>query len=313
MEQVTAPRATVVVTCFNQEQWIEQALDSVAVQTERNLQLIVTDDGSADGSRARIEQWLSKHDLLGELVASDHNIGLPAMLNRAMPSFRGRYVVVLNGDDWMEPDRVASQAAALDGAPGRVGLVYSDLRVVDAGGAATGEIFPAPSIERRQGRVLLHIISEPMIGMPSLMFRRSVLDVIGAWDESLVADDFDFLLRVAAADFEFVYRSGVVGNYRQYADSMTGTRGAVLAEGRIVALRKLLGRDPETDRAILTRMHGLAVALHSSSYDPGATRRHLWFVMRREPSRRIARALVENYVRLRPGALSAASARRARR
>jgi glycosyltransferase involved in cell wall biosynthesis len=307
----TEPRATVVVTCFNQEQWIEQALDSVAVQTEQNLQLIVTDDGSADGSRARIEQWLSRHDLPGELVASDHNIGLPAMLNRAMPSFRGRYVVVLNGDDWMDPSRVASQAAALDGASGRVGLVYSDLRVVDAGGAPTGEIFPAPSVERREGRVLLHIISQPMIGMPSVMFRRSVLDVIGGWDESLVADDFDFLLRVAAANFEFIYLPAVLTNYRWYGDSMTGSRRGVLAEGQILALYKLLGRDAETNRAILNRVQEIAVVLHASAHDPHTTRRYLWFVMRRQPSRRVARVLAESYLHLRPGALTGASLRQA--
>src|SRR5581483_5532121 len=237
-----APRATVVVTCFNQEQWIEQALDSVAAQTEPDLQLIVTDDGSRDGSRARIDHWVANHDLPAEVVASERNVGLPAMLNRAMRRFRGRYVVVLNGDDWMEPDRVASQAAALDHAPETVGLVYSDLRVVDAGGAATGEVLPRPTVERRQGNVLLHIISEPMIGMPSVMFRRSVLDTIGSWDESLVADDYDFLLRVAASSFEFLYLPRVTANYRSYGDSMTGSRGPVLAEGRILALYKLLGR-----------------------------------------------------------------------
>jgi glycosyltransferase involved in cell wall biosynthesis len=302
----------VVVTCFNQEQWIEQALDSVAAQTERDLQLIVTDDGSTDGSRARIDQWLETHDLPGEVVAADRNVGLPAILNRAMPNFRGRYVVVVNGDDWMEPDRIAAQAAALDGASDNVGLVYSDLRVVDAGGTATGEIFPLPTVERREGRVLRHIISEPMIGMPSVMFRRSILDTIGGWDESLVADDYDFLLRVAAANFEFLYLPRVVANYRWYGDSMTGSRAAALADGRIIALRKLLGRDPETDRAILTRIHGLAMALHSLSYDPSATRRHLWFVMRREPSRRIARALGESYLSLRPGALRGSWRRRPR-
>jgi glycosyltransferase involved in cell wall biosynthesis len=306
------PRATVLVTCFNQERWIEQALDSVAAQTERNLQLIVTEDGSADGSRARIEQWLSRHDLVGELVASRRNIGLPAILNQAMPRIRGRYVAVLNGDDWMQPERVALQAAALDDAPERVGLVYSDLRVVDASGAASGEIFPPPSVERREGHVLLHIVSKPMIGMPSVMFRRSVLDVIGQWDESLVADDFDFLLRVAAADFEFAYLPEVLVNYRWYDESMTGSRKGALTEGRILALSKLLGRDPETDRAILARVSEQAVALHACAYDRQATRRYLWSVMRRLPSKRVARVLVENYLRLRPGALALASVRRIR-
>src|SRR5581483_3394013 len=211
-----APRATVVVTCFNQEQWIEQALDSVAAQTEPDLQLIVTDDGSRDGSRARIDHWVANHDLPAEVVASERNVGLPAMLNRAMRRFRGRYVVVLNGDDSMEPDRVASQAAALDHARETVGVVYSDLRVVDVGGVATGEILPPPAIEQPEGHLLLRLISAPTFGMGVVMFRRRILETIGPWDESLVADDYDFLLRVAAADFEFMYLPGVVMSARRY-------------------------------------------------------------------------------------------------
>jgi glycosyltransferase involved in cell wall biosynthesis len=298
------PTATVVVTCFNQEQWIEQALDSVARQTQRDIEVIVTDDGSTDGSRARIVQWLSRSDLRGELVASGRNVGLPAMLNRARPRWQGRYIVVLNGDDWMEPDRVASQSAVLDGAPPSVGLVYSDLCVVDVAGRATGDIIPPVSVERREGHVLLHIISQNMIGMGCVMFRRSLLDVIGGWDESLVADDFDFFLRVAAAGFEFRYLPVVAGSCRHYAGSMTGSRGEELVESAFAALRKLLGRDHETDRAILLRMQGQAMAMHALSYERRSTRRHLWFVMRRDPSRRVGRALVENYMRVRPGSLA---------
>lgn len=308
-----APRATVVVTCFNQEQWIEQALDSVAAQTEPNLQLIVTDDGSRDGSRARIDHWVANHDLPAEVVASERNVGLPAMLNRAMRRFRGRYVVVLNGDDWMEPDRVASQAAALDHARETVGVVYSDLRVVDVGGVATGEILPPPAIEQPEGHLLLRLISAPTFGMGVVMFRRRILETIGPWDESLVADDYDFLLRVAAADFEFMYLPGVVMSARRYGGSMTRSRNAVLAEGRILALSKLLGRDAVTDQAIVTRVRELAIALHYLGYRSDATRHHLRFVMRRQPSRRVARALVENSFRLRPGVLTGASLRRALR
>jgi len=126
-----------------------------------------------------------------------------------------------------------------------------------------------------------------------------------------VADDYDFLLRVAAANFEFMYLPGVVMSARRYGGSMTGSRGAVLAEGRILALNKLLGRDAVTDRAVLTRVRELAVALHYLGYRPDATRNHLWFVMRRQPSRRVARALVENSLRLRPGALTGTAVRRA--
>jgi glycosyltransferase involved in cell wall biosynthesis len=297
-------RVTVVVTSYNQEHWIEQALDSVAEQTERSVQLIVTDDGSTDGSCERIQRWLAEHDVPGELVASEHNIGLPAMLNRALPLFRGQYVVVLNGDDWMAPDRLELQAAALDGAPAGVGLVYSDLRVVDADGVPTGEIYPDSSVERREGAVLRHIIAHPMVGMPSVMVRRDVFDRIGPWDERLIADDYDFLLRVAAAGFEFMYLPALIINYRQYGSSLTGGRAPALAEGRIQALRKLVGRDRETDRAIFRRMEGLVVSLHGGGYDRQRTRAHVRYVVRRAPSRRLVRVLVENQLGLRPGQIS---------
>lgn len=299
-----APRVTVIVTSYNQADLVGQALDSVAAQTESDLELVVTDDGSADDSQGTIEAWLAQHDVQGTLVAADRNVGLPAMLNRALPLIRGEYVVVLNGDDWMEPDRLAVQAAALDVAPDAVGLVYSDLRVVDADGVPTGDIFPPSSVERREGDVFLHIIQHPMIGMPSVMFRRAVLDRIGPWDESLVADDFDFLLRVAAAGYEFRYVPAVIVNYRQVEESLTSVRGAELAEGRIRALQKLLGRNDETDRAVLERMEGLAVALHGMGFDRHATRGHLLAVARRSWSRRILRALIENSLRIPSGGLS---------
>lgn len=299
-----APRVTVVVTSYNQAELIGQALDSVAAQTEPDLELIVTDDGSVDGSRTTIEAWLAGHDLQGRLVAAEQNVGLPAMLNRALPLIRGDYVVVLNGDDWMESDRLEVQAAALDGTPDVVGLVYSDLRVIDADGAPTGDIFPPPSVDRREGDVLLHIIKHPMIGMPSVMFRRSVLDQIGPWDETLVADDFDFLLRVAAAGYQFRYLPAVIVNYRKDEASMTGSLGAELAEARIRALLKLLGRDRETDRAILWRAHRLTLALHGMGHDRAVTRHHLWFLLRHAPSSEAVRALTENVLRMHPRALS---------
>ncbi len=298
------PRATVVVTSYNQEQWIEQALDSVAAQTEQRLQLIVTDDGSRDGSCERISNWIERSDCGGVLVASERNVGLPAVLNLALPLFEGEYVVVLNGDDWMDPERIERQAEFLDRAGADVGVAYCDLRVVDADGTATGETFPPPDVERREGNVLHHLIAHPLIGMPSVMVRREVFDVIGRWDESLVADDFDFLLRVAAAGFEFVYLAESLVNYRQYGSSLTGGRSAELVDSRFLALRKLMGTSHEVDRLILRRMEGLVVALHGAGYDRRRTGAHMRYVLRRAPSRRLARAWAESRLGLRPGYLA---------
>ncbi len=301
---IGGPRVSVIVTFFNQAQWVDQALDSVAAQTEPSFQLIIADDGSTDATRERILSWMASHSDVGETVFAARNGGLPALLNLASPRLRGRLVMVLNGDDWLDPFRLEHQADALEALPDTVGLVYSDLRVVDIEGRPTGEVFPPADLGRPAGQLLLHLISGPLFGMPCVMFRRSILEVIGPWDESLVADDFDFLLRAAAAGCEFAYAPFTDTNYRQYGSSLTGSRNAVLADGRISALLKIRGRDDVTDRAIDLRVRELALALHANGYDRAITRRRLRLAVRHTPNLRVARSAVESHLRIAPGRLT---------
>jgi glycosyltransferase involved in cell wall biosynthesis len=295
---------TVIVTFFNQERWVYQALDSVLNQTEQDLQLIVADDGSLDGTRCAIERWRRHNGGTGEPVLATANGGLPALLNRASMLARGRYVMVLNGDDWLDKERARHQADALDSLPDTTGVVYSDLRVVDIHGEPTGDTFPPIDQVRAEGQLLHRLITGPLFGMPCVMFRRSILDLVGAWDETLPADDFDFLLRVAAAGFEFAYLPATETNYRRYDGSMTGSRNAELAEGRIAALLKLYGRDATTNHLIDRRVHDLANALHSMGFDRSVTSRRLRWVVRHKPSRRAIRSTIESHLHIRPGRLS---------
>ena len=150
----------------------------------------------------------------------------------------------------MEPDRLKS-SAALDAEPDEVGLVYSDLRVVDRRRGPTGDIFPPAVGRTARGRSPVADHRAPDDRMPSVMFRRAVLDRVGPWDESLVADDFDFLLRVAAAGFEFRYVPGIILNYRQVGASLTSSRRGASGRGSHPGSAEVDGsRRQSTDRAI---------------------------------------------------------------
>jgi glycosyltransferase involved in cell wall biosynthesis len=305
MAEASGPCVSVIVTSYNQEQWLIQALDSVAAQTHRPLQLIVTDDGSSDSSVETIRSWLESSDLDRQLIASPRNMGLPAMLNQTIPHLAGEFVVVLNGDDWLDPDRIERQSAALQAADDRVGLVYCDMRVVDEAGTPTGDIYPPPEVQRVSGDALAAIIAGPLTGMPAVMFRRHLLDVIGPWDETLVADDFDFLLRAAASGHEFLHLPDALVNYRQSDNTLTKGRMNELAAGRFDALQRHLGATSgDIDDAIYTRLAGLACALHANGYDRRETNRRLRFVLRHAPSRRLVRAALEGHLGLRPRALA---------
>lgn len=300
------PRVTVIVTCYQQAHLITAALDSVVRQTEQNLQLIVTDDGSTDASVEVIRAWLAIHSQRFRfgtvLLVSETNRGLPAALNCARPLICGKYFVVLNGDDWMDDTRLATQAGALDATDERVGLSYCDMRVA----SGDGNILPSqpPATHGRcEGDVMRRVAGSTFIGMGAVMAKTEVLATAGDWDESLAADDFDFLMRVAA-HYHYAYLPLTLQNYRMVPTSLTNSRGADLAESRIRSLTKFLGHSSELDDIILRRIEDQIVHLHGAGYRPTLTRRHLRMQFRRRPTRRLARVALENYLRLPPRSLA---------
>ncbi|GEM_PF-2336252 len=298
---------TVIVTFYNQAAWVGCALDSVLAQTHPDVQLIITDDASTDDTSIAISQWLvdHRHDLADrsmahQVVTAASNIGLPAILNKALAQATGAAIAILNGDDWMAPDRIQRQHNALDSAPCAVGLVYSDIRLHSADGRPTGQVLPLPGTLTLNGQVLRRLITEEsLIGMSMIMFRRSMLSEIGEFDTSLMADDFDFILRVAAANYEFRYIPGVVTNVRRYSSSMTGGDNlGALFQGQIVALRKLLGPDQTLNDVVYRRLENLAITLHGLDGHSREARIALWHVLRGRPSKRAARGLAECLLRL---------------
>ena len=198
--------------------------------------------------------------------------------------------------DWMDDDRIEVQAAALDNAPNDVGVSYCDMRVVDSNGAA---LVPQPPTLHggAEGDVLQRMAESTFIGVPVVMARTSVLDTIGPWNESLVADDFDFLMR-AASRCRFAYLPRSLVNYRHVGSSLTNSRLPELAEGRIRSLVAFLGRDRSLDDAILRRIEDQIAVLHGLRHDRTVTGRHIREHLRRRPTRRVIRFAIEHHLRL---------------
>lgn len=308
------PRVTVVVTCYQQAHLVTKALDSVARQTEPSIQLIISDDGSTDGAAELIREWVSRNasrfPFEVTFMASTTNRGLPAALNTALPHIRGEYFVVLNGDDWMEEERIALQATALANADESVGLSYCDHLVVDASGTPLAEQ-PAPTHGGAEGDVLTRVVAQTFIGMPVVMARTDVLGVIGPWDETQAADDFDFLLRTAC-HFRFAYLPATLLNYRRHAASMTQSRIPELARGRIRSLERLLGREAALDQVILERIEEQLAIVHGSREHRHEARPLLHEQLRRRPTRRLIRLALENHLRLPPQGLAFTTLRRSK-
>lgn len=108
---IDAPEVTVVIPAYNTEAYIYQAIESVLGQTLKNLEVIVVDDASTDQS-LRIAQTFTDERL--RIIASPKNIGAPAARNLAFKEAKGKWIAMLDSDDWYLPERLEKLVQVAD-------------------------------------------------------------------------------------------------------------------------------------------------------------------------------------------------------
>ena len=212
---------SVCITCYNEADYIGCAIRSVLKQTaiDQIKEIIVVDDGSIDGSDLRIRE-LATGDVPLVHIAQP-NRGLPAARNTAMRSATGKYIAFLDGDDFWEPRKIASQLTAFD--TPSVGLVYSDY--VD---------FQTPDsrnqmmicVRRLSGQgddlVREFFVHDGPIMPSSVMVRREVLQQIGGFNEYYrIGEDTDYWIRVALGGFGFQHVPGGLVYKRRHERNIT--------------------------------------------------------------------------------------------
>ena len=133
------PLVTAVVAAHDAARHIESALASLAAQTLDDLEVVVVDDGSTDGTAAMVEH-LARADARVRLVRLDRNRGQASALNVGMASARGRYLAILDADDEATPGRLGEQVAAFERDPGLV-LVGGAIETWCQGHAAPGQVW----------------------------------------------------------------------------------------------------------------------------------------------------------------------------
>jgi glycosyltransferase involved in cell wall biosynthesis len=244
---------TVILTCFNHESYLLQALEAVRAQTHRPVQLIATDDASTDRSADLIAGWLDGNWPDATFVRHQENVGLTRTLNEALRNVRGDFVTISSADDWMEPARLERLVAAFEAAPDEVGLVYSGLRVVDGDGVEIDRVHTEPG-SAPSGWIFLQQLAMPRILTPTVMVRASVYEAVGGFTEGDVVEDYDMWLRVCRA-FQVLHVPEALVNYRWHRDNTT-TRIQGELYDRYVAtcLRRQLGHSAETDVLIRRRL-----------------------------------------------------------
>ena len=99
------PLVTVLVTTYNQEKYIAQALDSVLAQkTDFPFEIYVSEDCGTDGTRAILQEYAAKYPERIRLNLRQKNVGISRNWYEGLCAARGDYVCTLEGDDWWLDD-----------------------------------------------------------------------------------------------------------------------------------------------------------------------------------------------------------------
>lgn len=248
-----------IVTCYNQERFIRQALDSLAGQTVAPAEVVVVDGHSRDRSVRVIEQWITHHELDITFIAHDRNYGLCVALNQGMEAISSEFVLTLYGDDWLEPTRIERQAPILAAAGDDVAMAIGTMREVDRRGIPLVEhdygsaLRPLADASPQERLALL--VERNTIPSPAVLLKADRVRAVGGYDETLTFDDYDLWLRLLSCS-SFVYHGDVVVNYRYLDNSLSRSADRhgdfLLSEARMV--HKHLGVSTEIDRLIASRI-----------------------------------------------------------
>ena len=221
------PLVSVICLCYNQAPFVEEAIHSVFAQSYPNVQLVVVDDASKDGSVHKIKKLKEKYSF--QFLPLPLNVGNCKAFNEGLKSAQGEFIIDLAADDVLLPHRVLSGVNALQKAGGNFGVNFSDAYWISEQGNILykhSDRFPHATVP--QGNIYKDLIARFFICSPTMIYRRNVIDYLGGYDESLSYEDFDFWIR-SSRRFLYCYTPEALVNKRILKRSMSEKQFSILS------------------------------------------------------------------------------------
>ncbi len=163
-----SPVVSIVMATYNFERFVARAIESVLAQEypAESLELIVVDDGSTDSTPEVVKPYLDRIRYIRK-----PNGGLLSTMNRGLEEARGEFLCFFSGDDEYKPEKTRVQVDFMLAHP-EVGMVYSDLEVVDDNGARIdASLWNMANITPVRGRPFASLLVRNVVSGGTMMFR----------------------------------------------------------------------------------------------------------------------------------------------
>lgn len=282
---------TVVIPVYNGAQFLRQSVASALAQTYPNVEVLIVDDGSTDGTGQLADLMASSEPRVR--VVHKANAGLAAARNTGIEHASGAYLNFLDADDWLLPEKIARQIKRLQERPD-VDLVYSDYqKISDPDWTVFDMNREAPPLPFAD-----ILVYRNWFGVMAPLIRRRLIERAGAFDPAFrSAEDWDFWYRCAQVT-EFLYEPGILSMVRLHGNQMTGNDRR-MTEAQLQFAAKHFSGDRKKRRSHAAAFHllrairfrqadsplrcGYHLARFAASVNSPAEARFVWKLVRQTP------------------------------
>jgi hypothetical protein len=281
---IADPTVSVLMTTYNHERFIGQAIESVLMQqTKFPLEVVIGEDKSPDGTRRIAEDYQRRYPDEIHLLAREVNLGAHNFVE-TYRACRGKYVAVLEGDDyWTSPDKLQTQVEALEAHSDWV-MCFHTVRCVSEDGSRPP--FPNPPPNWQEVSTLDDLLEINFVPTCSVVFRNGIVGEFPKWYFSLPIGDWPFCIMLAQHG-KLGYIDRVMADYRMHAGGAWTSKDEVVRKEAILEMfgqvRQLL--DEERAARVTRKVVKGQIELMTDDMELGRRSKaqsRLWRLLRRE-------------------------------
>jgi glycosyltransferase involved in cell wall biosynthesis len=229
---VPEPDTSICIPAYKADKYLYEALESVRSQTFTDWELIVTEDGSRDGTEEIVREFAESMPQPVRYQRHLYNRGLPAARNTGLSAARGEWIALLDADDIWHPQHLEAlfTVATNSGAD----LAFSGCRIFDS--ETSAKLGTREACAESLSEIGPSLYRGDLVIQPStVLFRESVPRKIGPFDECFpICNDLEFWIRAIREGCQFAYTGGITCDYRKHSTAMSGQSAALAEEaGRV--------------------------------------------------------------------------------
>lgn len=211
------PLASILIITYNQRHFLRETIDSCLRQSYGNIEIVIADDGSTDGTQALLVEYKDKYPSLIKLCLATENKGITKNSNNGLKLCSGKYIAFLGGDDLMMPEKIKKQVDFMESHP-ECDICYHKLEVFDSD---SNQIISIRDVKHRPLKFLDALKLGTINGGSSTLVRSSSAPTAGFRETLLVASDWMYWLDTLRGGGLMIGLPEVLGKYRRHDMNVT--------------------------------------------------------------------------------------------